>query len=82
MLHPSENNSTSCLLSTAVCSKLQHWFIVFCIVVLVPILNRSCHSAVAPTVPDIVTLIVNTLQFFPFHASEINTEINYRNNQT
>ena len=35
----------------------------FYIVVLLPILNHSCLSAVVPIVPVIVTLIVNTLQF-------------------
>ena len=35
----------------------------FCIVVLLRILNRSCLSVVVSIVPDIVTQIVNTLQF-------------------
>ena len=36
----------------------------FYIVVLLPIFNHSCHSVVVPTVPSVVTQIVNTLLFF------------------
>ena len=44
-------------------SKLQHLCINFCIVVLLLISNRSCLLVVIPIVLDIVTQIVNTLQF-------------------
>ena len=63
MLHPFYRNSTSCLLGTIVFSKLQHLCINFCIVVLLLISNRSCLLLVVPIVLDIVTQIVNTLQF-------------------
>ena len=63
MLHPFYRNSTGCLLGTVAFSKLQHLCINFCIVVLLLISNRSCLLAVVPIVLDIVTQIVNTLQF-------------------
>ena len=63
MLHPFYRNSTGCLLGTVAFSKLQHLCINFCIVVLFLILNRSSLLVVVPIVLDIVTQIVNTLQF-------------------
>ena len=63
MLHRFYRNSTGCLLSTVVFSKRQHLCINFCIVVLILISNRSCLLVVVPIVLDIVTQIVNTLQF-------------------
>ena len=63
MLHPFYRNSTGCLLGTVAFSKLQHLCIDFCIVVLLLISNRSCLLVVVPIVQDIVTQIVNTLQF-------------------
>ena len=63
MLHPFYRNSTGCLLGTVAFSKLQHLCINFCIVVLLLISNRSCLLVVVPIVLDIVTQIVNTLQF-------------------
>ena len=63
MLHPFYRNSTGCLLSTVVFSKLQHLCINFCIVVLLLISNRSCLLVVVPIVLGIVTQIANTLQF-------------------
>ena len=62
MLHPFYRNSTGCLLGTVAFSKLQHLCINFCIVVLL-ISNRSCLLVAVPIVLDIVTQIVNTLQF-------------------
>ena len=62
MLHPFYRNSTGCLLGTVAFSKLQHLCINFCTVVLL-ISNRSCLLVVVPIVLDIVTQIVNTLQF-------------------
>ena len=52
--------------STVVSSKLQHWFINFYTVVLLPISKFSCLSAVVPIVPGVVTLIINMLQFLRF----------------
>ena len=46
-----------------VCSKLQHLFIHFYIVVLLLIFDHSCHSAVVRIVPGVVTQIINTLLF-------------------
>ena len=63
MLHPFYRNSTGCLSGTVAFSKLQHLCINFCIVVLLLISNRSCLLVVVPIVLDIVTQIVNTLQF-------------------
>ena len=59
---PILRNSTGCLLGTVAFSKLQHLCINFCTVVLL-ISNRSCLLVVVPIVLDIVTQIVNTLQF-------------------
>ena len=63
MLHPFYRNSTGCLSSIVVFSKLQHLCINFCIVVLLLTSNRSCLLVVVPIVLGIVTQIVNTLQF-------------------
>ena len=63
MLHPFYRNSTGCLLGTVAFSKLQHLCINFCIVVLLLISNCSCLVVVVPIVLDIVTQIVNSLQF-------------------
>ena len=63
MLHPFYRNSTGCPLGTVAFSKLQHLCINFCIVVLLLISNCSCLLVVVPIVLDIVTQIVNTLQF-------------------
>ena len=63
MLHPFYRNSTGCLLGTVAFSKLQHLCINFCLVVLLLISNRSRLLVVVPIVLDIVTQIVNTLQF-------------------
>ena len=63
------------VLCTAVCSKLQHWFINFysgCL----SYLDHPCLLAVAPTVKGIVILIINTLQFLlstPHSTSQSNT---------
>ena len=44
--------------------KLQHWFTNFYIVILLPELNCSYFSTVVPIVPGVVTLIINTLQYY------------------
>ena len=61
MLHPFYRNSTGCLLSIVVFSKLQHLCINFYIVVLPLTSNRSCLLVVVPIV--LGTQIVNTSQF-------------------
>ena len=70
MLHPFYRNSTGCLLGTVAFSKLQHLCISFCKVVLLFILNGSCLLVVVPIILDIVTQIVNTLQF-PFISLQV-----------
>ena len=76
MLHPSISNSIGCLSATTVCSKPQHWFINFYMVILLAILHHPCLLAATPTVPGVVILIVNTLQFLlstPLSTSQSNT---------
>ena len=76
MLHSFYRNSTGCLLGTVAFSKLQHLCINFCIVVLLLISNRSCLLVVVPIVLDIVTQIVNTLQFLlSIHQSSSQSNI-------
>ena len=48
----------------------------FYIVVLLPIFNHSCHSAVVPIAPGVVTQIINTLLFLlPAHRSSSQSNI-------
>ena len=61
--HLSQNDSTGCLSITTSSSNLQNYFTNFSTVILLAILDHPRLIAAAPTVPGIVALTINTLQF-------------------